>query len=116
MTALGAWELEAKAKEALENVGISDPNMPVHKMSGGQRRKVAVAAALLGAPDLLILDEPTNHMDVQVCAAAVGVCTVAPAIVSTPSAKFWAEQTNQTWGSHSKIIPSSRIFTGARVS
>ena len=66
MSALGGWELEALAKEALEQVGITNTNMPVAKMSGGQRRKVTVAAALLGAPDVLILDEPTNHMDVQV--------------------------------------------------
>lgn len=65
MNALGGWELEARAKEALAEVGISNPQMPVAAMSGGQRRKVAVAAALLGAPDILILDEPTNHMDVQ---------------------------------------------------
>jgi ATP-binding cassette subfamily F protein uup len=66
MNALGAWELEDKAITVLEQVGIPDPNMSVDKMSGGQRRKVTVAAALLGQPDVLILDEPTNHMDVQV--------------------------------------------------
>lgn len=65
MTALGGWELESKAKVVLAEVGISDASMHVAEMSGGQRRKVTVAAALLGAPDVLILDEPTNHMDVQ---------------------------------------------------
>lgn len=66
MQALKAWELEANAKEALAQVGIIDPKMKVKAMSGGQARKVAVASALLGTPDVLILDEPTNHMDVQV--------------------------------------------------
>jgi ATPase subunit of ABC transporter with duplicated ATPase domains len=76
MNALGGWELEARAKEALGEVGIADPQMPVSAMSGGQRRKVAVAAALLGAPDILILDEPTNHMDVQVRAkVALQTCS-----------------------------------------
>lgn len=77
MSALGGWELEALAKEALEQVGITNSNMPVDKMSGGQRRKVTVAAALLGAPDILILDEPTNHMDVQVRAKRRYPCNVA---------------------------------------
>ena len=66
MNAMGGWELEELAKEALESVNIKDPAMRVAAMSGGQKRKVAVAGSLLGAPDLLILDEPTNHMDVQV--------------------------------------------------
>ena len=35
-------------------------------MSGGQRRRVALAAALMTQPDMLILDEPTNHLDIQV--------------------------------------------------
>lgn len=67
--ALGAWQLEAQARGALASVGIPDAGMRVSEMSGGQRRKVAVAAALLGAADVVILDEPTNHMDVQVRAA-----------------------------------------------
>lgn len=65
MTALNAWELEADAKSVLARVGIQNPGMKIEAMSGGQARKVAVAAALLGSPDVLILDEPTNHMDVQ---------------------------------------------------
>eukprot|EP00892_Ulva_mutabilis_P000570 jgi/Ulvmu1/10513/UM064_0051.1 len=65
MTALDAWELEANAKSVLAQVGIHNPGMKLEAMSGGQARKVAVAAALLGSPDVLILDEPTNHMDVQ---------------------------------------------------
>lgn len=67
MTALDAWELDANAKIVLERVGIQNPGMKIEAMSGGQARKVAVAAALLGSPDVLILDEPTNHMDVQAC-------------------------------------------------
>lgn len=67
MNALDAWELEGRAKDVLALLGLSDPNMKIEAMSGGQARKVAVASALLGTPEVLILDEPTNHMDVQVC-------------------------------------------------
>lgn len=74
MTALNAWELEANAKAVLERVGIHNPGMMIAAMSGGQARKVAVAAALLGSPDVLILDEPTNHMDVQVSMASLKSC------------------------------------------
>ena len=43
-------------------------------MSGGQRRRVALAAALMTQPDMLILDEPTNHLDIQVgCCRPVGL-------------------------------------------
>jgi ABC transport system ATP-binding/permease protein len=77
MDALAAWELEANAKDALKEVGIADANMRVKAMSGGQARKVAVASALLGTPDVLILDEPTNHMDVQVRDGLPGVTTAS---------------------------------------
>lgn len=52
----------------LEAVGLHSTQLeaPVGSLSGGQRRRVALAAALLSAPDVLILDEPTNHMDLEV--------------------------------------------------
>lgn len=63
MDELGAWQMESEAKAALTRLGIADVNAPVDTLSGGQRKRVAMAAALLQPSDVLILDEPTNHID-----------------------------------------------------
>ncbi|HIW34848.1 MAG TPA: ABC-F family ATP-binding cassette domain-containing protein [Candidatus Paenibacillus intestinavium] len=63
MDDLNAWELESEAKLALNQLGINQFDMLVEHMSGGQRKRVAMAAALVLPSDILILDEPTNHID-----------------------------------------------------
>ncbi|WP_168121537.1 ABC-F family ATP-binding cassette domain-containing protein [Paenibacillus sp. HB172176] len=58
-----AWSLESEAKTALSKLGIQQYDAKVGTLSGGQRKRVAMAAALLLPSDVLILDEPTNHID-----------------------------------------------------
>ncbi|MDY0256423.1 MAG: ABC-F family ATP-binding cassette domain-containing protein [Gudongella oleilytica] len=63
MDRLNCWELEADAKNILTRLGITDYNSRIRDLSGGQRKRVALATALIQSSDLLILDEPTNHLD-----------------------------------------------------
>lgn len=63
MDEFDAWQLESDAKMALSKLGIYDFDAKVETLSGGQRKRVAMAAALLLPSDVLILDEPTNHID-----------------------------------------------------
>lgn len=58
-----AWQLESEAKAVLDKLGITDLQQPMKELSGGQRKRVALAGVLVRPSDLLILDEPTNHMD-----------------------------------------------------
>ncbi len=60
---LNGWNLELDAKIILTKLGVTDFQKRMNNLSGGQKKRVALAKVLLSEPDLLILDEPTNHLD-----------------------------------------------------
>ena len=63
MDAQNAWQLESEAKAILNKLGIHDVSAKVQTLSGGQRKRIALAGALIRPCKLLILAEPTNHLD-----------------------------------------------------
>lgn len=57
------WEIKKDAKDILIRLGITDFEEEISHMSGGQKKRIALARALVNPTDVLILDEPTNHLD-----------------------------------------------------
>lgn len=65
MDASNAWDASTNAKTILTKLGIEDFEKKIGELSGGQKKRVALAQVLILEPDLLILDEPTNHLDYE---------------------------------------------------
>ena len=59
------WNKESDAKAMLTTLGITNFTQKMGELSGGQRKRIALVAALLAPADVLLLDEPTNHLDQQ---------------------------------------------------
>ncbi|EHI99901.1 ABC transporter related protein [Clostridium sp. DL-VIII] len=60
---LNLWDMESEAKTILTKLGIKNYSEKIGNLSGGQKKRIALACALITSCDLLILDEPTNHLD-----------------------------------------------------
>ena len=59
------WDIDSRIEQAMDALRCPAADWPVDKLSGGEKRRVALARLLLSKPDMLLLDEPTNHLDAE---------------------------------------------------
>ena len=65
LTELNAWDYEVRVNQILSVLKLTDSKRMIGSLSGGQKKRVALAKALLSDADFMILDEPTNHLDLD---------------------------------------------------
>ena len=78
LTLHDAWDLETRAATLLTTLGFPDPDREFTGLSGGEKKRVAMAQTLLVPPDILFLDEPTNHLDIVTIAWLENFLKAAP--------------------------------------
>jgi ATP-binding cassette subfamily F protein uup len=61
----GAWDYEVRVRQVLSKLNIHQLDQPVRQLSGGQKKRIALAKALIDPADLILMDEPTNHLDIE---------------------------------------------------
>lgn len=86
----GNWNLESDAKSMMTRLGITDFSQKVGELSGGQRKRLALVAALVVPCDVLLLDEPTNHLDAAM--------------------SDWLEETLKKWRGTLVMVTHDRYF------
>ena len=88
-----AEERGYEAKAMLRRLGIADFNAKIGSLSGGQRKRVALAGALTQPSDLLILDEPTNHLDNEtVCWLEQHLCRLKSGLIMVTHDRYFLER------------------------
>jgi len=105
------WAGDARVREVIAGlVADLDWHAPVEALSGGQRRRVALAALLVGDWEILALDEPTNHLDVEAIAWLADhlkrrwAANSGALLVVTHDRWFLDEVSNATWEVHDRIV------------
>ncbi len=65
LSELNAWEYEYEIKNILQRLSITNTEQDISSLSGGQKKRLALAKLLIDEPDVFIIDEPTNHLDIE---------------------------------------------------